>query len=133
MPRAALELGLETHFYGPLALCRALVPLMRANGYGRIVNVGTHMAALDDMQRGWPAYRISKLALNAFTRMLADELRNSNILVNAATPGWVRTRMGGEQAPLDPAQGADTLLWLATLPDDGPTGGFFENRQPRAW
>jgi NAD(P)-dependent dehydrogenase (short-subunit alcohol dehydrogenase family) len=133
MPRAALEQGLETHVYGPLALCRALVPLMRLHGYGRIVNVSTHMAALADMQRGWPAYRLSKLVLNGMTRMLADELQGSNILVNAATPGWVRTRMGGEQAPLAPAQGADTVLWLATLPDGGPSGGFFEGRHPRAW
>jgi NAD(P)-dependent dehydrogenase (short-subunit alcohol dehydrogenase family) len=133
MPRAALEQGLETHVYGPLALCRALIPLMRLHGYGRIVNVSTHMAALEGMQRGWPAYRLSKLVLNGLTRMLADELRGSNILVNAATPGWVRTRMGGEQAPLDPAQGADTILWLATLPDDGPSGGFFEERHPRPW
>jgi NAD(P)-dependent dehydrogenase (short-subunit alcohol dehydrogenase family) len=133
MPRSALEQGMETHFHGPLALCRALLPVMRAGGYGRIVNVSTHMAALNEMSRGWPAYRISKLALNALTCMLADELRGSGILVNATTPGWVRTRMGGEQAPLEPAQGADTILWLATLPDDGPTGGFFENRKPRPW
>ena len=133
MSRSALELGMETHFHGPLALCRDLIPLMQANGYGRIVNVGTHMASLDEMGRGWPAYRISKLALNALTRVLAEELRGSNILVNAATPGWVQTRMGGEQAPLNAEQGADTLLWLATLPEDGPSGGFFEGRKPRAW
>lgn len=133
MPPAALDQGLETHFHGPLALCRALIPLMRANGYGRIVNVSTHMAALGEMGRGWPAYRVSKLALNAMTRILADELKAENILVNCATPGWVRTRMGGEQAVLDPTQGADTLVWLATLPDGGPTGGFFEAREPRAW
>lgn len=133
LSRAVLDSGLETHFHGPLALCKVLVPLMQANGYGRIVNVSTHMAALGGMTRGWPAYRVSKLALNALTRLLADELKDSNILVNAATPGWVRTRMGGEQAPLDAAQGADTILWLATLPDGGPTGGFFEDRQPHEW
>lgn len=133
MPRVALELGMETHFYGPLALCRELVPLMRANSYGRIVNVGTHMASLNEMGRGWPAYRVSKLALGALTRILADEFAGKNILVNAATPGWVRTRMGGEQAPLAPAEGADTIVWLATLPDGGPSGGFFEKREPRAW
>ncbi len=133
MPRAALEQGMETHFHGPLALCRAMLPLMQANGYGRIVNVSTHMASLTRMGRGWPAYRVSKLALNAMTRMLADELAGSNILVNCATPGWVRTRMGGEQAPLDPSQGADTILWLATLPDGGPSGGFFEARKSADW
>jgi NAD(P)-dependent dehydrogenase (short-subunit alcohol dehydrogenase family) len=133
MPEAALEQGLQTHFYGPLLLCRALLPLMQANGYGRIVNVSTHMARLDDMAAGWPAYRVSKLALNALTRILAAELEGQNILVNAVTPGWVRTRLGGEQAPLSPAQGADSIVWLSTLPDDGPRGGFFEGRQPSAW
>lgn len=133
MPRTALDQGMETHFHGPLALCRGLLPLMQANGYGRIVNVSTHMASLARMGRGWPAYRISKLALNALTRMLADELSGSNILVNCATPGWVRTRLGGEQAPLDPEQGADTILWLATLPDGGPSGGFFEGRKAADW
>ena len=132
-PRSAFELGLETHFHGPLALCRALVPLMQANRYGRIVNVSTHMARLCDMTAGWAAYRTSKVALNALTRMLADELKADNILVNAATPGWVKTRMGGEQAPLDTGQGADTIVWLATIPDDGPTGGFFEKRTATAW
>lgn len=133
MPEAALELGLQTHFQGPLLLCRALLPLMQANGYGRIVNVSTHMARLTDMTAGWPAYRISKLALNALTRILAAELEGQNILVNAITPGWVKSRLGGEQAPLTPAQGADGVIWLATLPEDGPRGGFFEGRQPTAW
>lgn len=134
MPEAALELSMQTHFHGPLALCGALIPLMRLNHHGRIVNVSTHMASLTDMaQAGWPAYRVSKIAQNALTRMLALELQGSNILVNAASPGWVRTRMGGEQAPLDPKQGADTILWLATLPDDGPTGGFFERRAAKTW
>jgi NAD(P)-dependent dehydrogenase (short-subunit alcohol dehydrogenase family) len=133
MPETALELGLQTHFHGPLLLCRALLPLMQANGYGRIVNVSTHMARLTDMATGWPAYRISKLALNALTRILAAELEGQNILVNAATPGWVKTRLGGEQAPLTPAQGADGIVWLATLPEGGPRGGFFEGRQQTAW
>ena len=133
MSAAALELGMQTHFHGPLALCRALIPLMHLNHYGRIVNVSTQMASLADIGRGWPAYRVSKVAQNALTRILADELKGTNILVNAASPGWVRTRMGGEQAPLDPGQGADTILWLATLQDDGPTGGFFEDRKPKNW
>ncbi len=132
-PRSAFELGFETHFHGPLALCRALVPLMQANHYGRIVNVSTHMARLGDMTAGWAAYRTSKVALNVLTRMLADELKTENILVNAAAPGWVKTRLGGEQAPLDAEQGADTIVWLATLPDGGPSGGFFEKRCATAW
>jgi len=133
MPTDALALGMQTHFHGPLALIRALLPLMRLNHYGRIVNVSTQMASLANMRKGWPAYRVSKLAQNALTRMLADELEGSNILVNAASPGWVHTRMGGKEAPLDPDQGADTLLWLATLPDGGPSGGFFEARAVKPW
>lgn len=133
MPQAALDLGMDTHFHGPLRLCRALLPLMQANGYGRIVNVSTHMARLSEMAAGWPAYRVSKLALNALTRILAAELDGTNILVNAATPGWVKTRMGGEQAPLSAQQGADTILWLATLAKGGPQGGFFEDRKQTAW
>lgn len=133
MPADALALGMQTHFHGPLAVTRALLPLMQLNNYGRIVNVSTQMASLANMRKGWPAYRVSKVAQNALTRILADELEGSNILVNAVSPGWVHTRMGGEQAPLDPDQGADTLLWLATLPDGGPNGGFFEARAPKPW
>ncbi len=133
MPESALDLGMKTHFHGPLLLCRALLPLMQANGYGRIVNVSTHMARLTEMGAGWPAYRVSKLALNALTRILAAELEGQNILVNSITPGWVKTRMGGEQAPLSPAQGAEGIVWLATLPDDGPCGSFFEGHKQTAW
>jgi NAD(P)-dependent dehydrogenase (short-subunit alcohol dehydrogenase family) len=130
---ASFELGFATHFYGPLALCRTLVPLMRDQGYGRIVNVSTGMARLTDMGVGWPAYRVSKVATNALTRILSGELQGTGVLVNSADPGWVRTRLGGEQAPLSPQQGADTIVWLATLPQDGPSGGFFASREPVAW
>jgi NAD(P)-dependent dehydrogenase (short-subunit alcohol dehydrogenase family) len=79
------------------------------------------------------AYRVSKAALNAATRVLADELRGSGVLVNAAHPGWVRTDMGGANARLDPEEAAGPLLWLATLPADGPTSGFFRGREAHAW
>jgi NAD(P)-dependent dehydrogenase (short-subunit alcohol dehydrogenase family) len=85
------------------------------------------------MGAGTPAYRISKTALNALTATLAAELAGSGILVNAACPGWVRTAMGGPSAPLGVEEGADTAVWLATLPDDGPSGGFFKERKPIAW
>ena len=85
------------------------------------------------MDADLPAYRISKTALNALTRIVAAEFHGSNILVNSMCPGWVRTAMGGDGAPRTPEQGADTALWLATLPDDGPTGGFFRDRQPIPW
>lgn len=131
--KAIFERGLSTHFYGPLFLIQGCLPLMREGSYGRIVNVSTGMARLTEMNSGWPSYRVSKVALNTLTRILADELKGSNILVNAASPGWVKTRMGGEAAPLSPVDGADTIVWLATLPDGGPSGGFFTQREQTAW
>jgi NAD(P)-dependent dehydrogenase (short-subunit alcohol dehydrogenase family) len=91
------------------------------------------LGQLADMGVGTPAYRISKTALNAFTRMLAAELGGTNIKVNAMCPGWVRTDMGGPHATTGVAEAADTAIWLATLRDDGPTGGFLRNRQPISW
>ena len=85
------------------------------------------------MGSGTPAYRVSKAALNAVTRTLAAELAGTNIKVNAMSPGWVRSDMGGASAPRSPEQGADTAVWLATLPDDGPSGGFFMDRSPIPW
>ena len=124
---------LETNLFGPLQLAQAVVPLMKANRYGRIVNVSSGQGQLSEMGSGTPAYRISKTALNALTRILAADFRGSNILVNSMCPGWVRTSMGGEGAPRTTEQGADTALWLATLPDDGPSGGFFRDRKQIAW
>ncbi|MDX1615976.1 MAG: SDR family oxidoreductase [Candidatus Promineifilaceae bacterium] len=128
-----VRLTMETNFYGPLRLCQSCVPLMRRGGYGRVVNVSSGMGALTDMGRGAPAYRLSKAALNALTRVLAAEVAGENIKVNAVDPGWVATDMGGPRAPRTVAQGADTAVWLATLPDDGPSGGFFRDRRPRPW
>ena len=135
LDEALLRQTFETNFYGPLRLIRALVPLMRRNGYGRIVNVSSRMGSLTHMGTGGGdlAYRTSKTALNALTRVIAGDLQGENIKVNAASPGWVRTDMGGRGAPRSPEEGADTILWLALLPDDGPTGGFFQDRQPLAW
>lgn len=124
---------LETNFYGPLLLIQALVPLMKKGGYGRIVNVSSGQGQLSDMGGGTPAYRVSKTALNALTRTCAAELKGSGILVNSMCPGWVRTRMGGPSAPRTVAQGADTAVWLATLPAGGPSGGFFRDRKPIPW
>jgi len=124
---------MEANVYGPWRLAQALVPLMKQGGHGRIVNLSSGMGQLSDMGSGSPAYRMSKTALNALTRMLAGSLRGSNILVNSMCPGWVRTDMGGAGAPRSVEQGAKTAVWLATLPDDGPTGGFFRDREPIPW
>ena len=124
---------METNVYGPLRLSQMVIPLMRRNRYGRIVNISSQMASLNDMGGRALAYRISKTALNAVTRILADEVHTDNILVNAVDPGWVRSDMGGPAASRSLAEGADTATWLATLPDDGPTGGYFRDRRARPW
>ena len=79
------------------------------------------------------AYRLSKIALNGLTLMLADSLKGTNVLVNAGCPGWVRTDMGSPAAPRSAEEGAAGIVWLATLPDGGPHGGFFRDRQPIPW
>lgn len=124
---------LEMNLFGAWRLCEAFVPLMQRGGYGRLVNVSSGMGALEEMGGGSPAYRVSKSALNALTRILASELRGSGILVNAVCPGWVRTDMGGSSASRPVEEGADTLVWAATLPNNGPTGGFFRNRRSIPW
>jgi NAD(P)-dependent dehydrogenase (short-subunit alcohol dehydrogenase family) len=130
---ATYRQALDTNVFGPLLLSQALVPLMKKNRYGRIVNVSSGQGQLAYMGAGTPAYRVSKTALNALTRVLAAELKGSGILVNSMCPGWVRTDMGGPGAPRTVEQGADSAVWLATLPDDGPNGGFFRDRKPIAW
>ena len=118
---------------GPLRMIQAIVPGMKERGYGRIVNMSSMLAQLKDMGPLKPGYRMSKTALNALTRVVAAEIGPGDIKVNAMSPGWVKTDMGGMDAPRTVAEGADTAVWLATLPDDGPTGGFFESRNPIAW
>lgn len=128
-----LRATMETNTYGPLLLTQAFVPLMRRHNYGRIVNLSSGIGELSDLGSSWPAYRLSKIMLNIQTRIIAGELEGSNILINAMCPGWVRTDMGGPNADLSVEQGADTTVWLALLPDDGPQGGYFRNRQPLEW
>jgi NAD(P)-dependent dehydrogenase (short-subunit alcohol dehydrogenase family) len=123
----------ETNVVGPVRLIKAAAPLMQEQGYGRIVNVSSSAGQLAEMGSGYPAYRMSKSALNALTRIAAAELGGGNIKVNAMCPGWVRTEMGGANADRSPEDGADTAVWLATLPDEGPTGGFFRDRKPITW
>jgi NAD(P)-dependent dehydrogenase (short-subunit alcohol dehydrogenase family) len=123
----------ETNAVGALRLSQMLVPGMIKRGWGRVVNVSSGYGQMKSMGSGVLAYRVSKAALNMMTIIIADEVRGKGVLVNAADPGWVRTRMGGSGAPRSIEQGADTVIWLATLPDDGPTGGFFHDRKPISW
>jgi NAD(P)-dependent dehydrogenase (short-subunit alcohol dehydrogenase family) len=123
----------ETNLLGPLRLTQAVAPIMERNGYGRIVNLSSGAGQLSDMRSGFPAYRMSKTALNALTRITAAELASTNIKVNAVCPGWVRTDMGGAEAERPVEIGAETPVWLATLPEDGPTGGFFRDKRPIPW
>ncbi|MBA3791730.1 MAG: SDR family oxidoreductase [Rubrobacter sp.] len=125
--------AIEANFLGAWRLCEVAIPLMQRGGYGRIVNVSSGMGALEDMGGGSPGYRVSKTALNALTRILSSELRGSGILVNSICPGWVQTDMGSSGAPRPVEDGADALVWAATLPNNGPTGGFFRDRRPIAW
>jgi len=121
---------LETNLFGAWRLAQAALPLLRDSADARIVNVSSGAGQLDDMQGGYPAYRISKSGLNALTRILAAE--EGNVRVNSLCPGWVRTDMGGGAAPRSLAEGADTAVWLATDPEVG-SGGFFRDRQPIPW
>jgi len=124
---------METNTYGPILLCQAAVPVMKRHGYGRIVNLASELGSLTNMETLYPAYRMSKTALITYTRVLANELTGTGILINAMCPGWVKTEMGGPNAIREVEDSADTGIWLATLPDDGPTGGFFKDREPIPW
>lgn len=128
-----IKKAMETNFLGTLQVCQALIPLMKTYNYGRVVNVSSGLGQLSEMSAGYTAYRSSKTALNTLTRIIADELKDTNILINSVCPGWVKTDMGGPNAIRTVEEGADTIVWLATLPDGGPTGGFFRDRQMINW
>jgi NAD(P)-dependent dehydrogenase (short-subunit alcohol dehydrogenase family) len=124
---------IETNLFGAVRLCRDVVPLMTKLRYGRIVNISSGLGQMQTMGEGSPAYRVSKAALNALTRTLAAEVAGAGILVNSMSPGWVRTDMGGEEAPRSVEEGADTAVWLCLLPSNGPSGQFFRDRKPIPW
>jgi NAD(P)-dependent dehydrogenase (short-subunit alcohol dehydrogenase family) len=125
--------ALSTNLFGPWSLSQAFIPMMKANKYGRIVNVSSLGGSLYYMTYGGtPAYSISKAALNVLTRKLAAELVNTGILVNSVDPGWVATEMGGHGGrPVH--EGAKGIVWAATLSDDGPSGGFFCDGKVVPW
>jgi NAD(P)-dependent dehydrogenase (short-subunit alcohol dehydrogenase family) len=122
---------LEVNTFGPWRLIEAFIPLLRRSEAPRIVNVSSGAGQLSDMNGGRGAYRVSKAALNALTKTLAWDVED--VKINAMCPGWVRTDMGGSGASRSVEEGADTAVWLATLPEDGPTGGFFRDREPIPW
>lgn len=129
---APMDEAIVVNFLGPYRTARAFMPGMTSRGWGRVVNVSSGWGSFASGLEGPAAYAISKAALNALTVRLAREA-GPGVLVNCMCPGWVRTRMGGATATRSVAQGADTALFLATLPDDGPNGGFFRDRTPEPW
>src|SRR5436309_112309 len=129
---AEINDSIAVHLAGPLHLIRALAPKMAGRGYGRIVNLSSGWGSFAEGMGGPGMYGVTKAALNALTVRLANELPSA-VKVNAMCPGWVRTRMGGQGATRSPDEGADTAVWLATLPDEGPTGCFFRDRKPIEW
>jgi NAD(P)-dependent dehydrogenase (short-subunit alcohol dehydrogenase family) len=127
-----LRESMAVNVLGAVWCCRAFVPGMQRRGYGRIVNVSSGWGVFAEGMEGPAAYAISKAAMNAMTVSLARSLRG-DVKVNACCPGWVRTRMGGSNADLTPDEAADGIVWLATLPADGPNGGNFRAREPIPW
>jgi NAD(P)-dependent dehydrogenase (short-subunit alcohol dehydrogenase family) len=130
----AIQASLDTNFFGAYRVTVALLPLLRESPHPRIVNVSSGMGGVAEMG-GWvPGYRVSKAALNAMTRILATELGDQRVLVNSACPGFVASDMGAQWGAKKSVQdGAAGIVWLATLPDDGPTGGFFRDGEPVAF
>jgi NAD(P)-dependent dehydrogenase (short-subunit alcohol dehydrogenase family) len=125
---------IEVNLIGPIRLCQIVVPGMLKRGYGRIVNISSGLGAIGDMGGGYASYRMTKLALNGFTRTLAAELgHKSNVKVNSISPGWVRTDMGGVGADRDPSEAAREIADLVSIAADGPSGGFFYRGEPTGW
>jgi NAD(P)-dependent dehydrogenase (short-subunit alcohol dehydrogenase family) len=130
---ATVRLTLETNTLGHMALYQAVIPVMQSQGYGRISILSSVGGRLSDMGVGMPGYRMSHVANNALARIFAAETEGDNIKINTVCPFWVKTRMGGPEALREVEEGAETITWLATLPDDGPTGGFFRDKQQMEW
>jgi NAD(P)-dependent dehydrogenase (short-subunit alcohol dehydrogenase family) len=133
VPVDELRRTFETNVFGAVGVAHAFVPGMVERRFGRVVNVSSEAGQLASMRTYAPAYAMSKAALNAFTVQLGEATRGTGVLVNSASPGWVRTDMGGPGAPRSVEEGADTIVWLATLPPRGPTAGFFSDRRAIPW
>lgn len=125
---------LHTNVFGPFHTCHEFLPLMEQNGYGRVVNVSSGYGALrtlDSPKVG--SYKLSKAALNGLTRLMAAAVDPNKVKVNSVDPGWVHTDMGGPSAPRSPQQAAEDIVWLATLPENGPSGKFFYDKKAIEW
>ena len=133
LPVQTLQETFQINAIGALRMCQEFIPLMQAVGYGRVVNVSSGMGSISSMGGGSAAYKLSKLMMNGMTRIMAAENKQADIKINTMAPGWVRSDMGGASAPRSLSQGADTIIWLATLSQDGPSGGFFEDRASISW
>ena len=123
----------QTNTFGALQMTQAFLPYLKKSSQGRVINLSSGYGQLNGLSHNVPSYCLSKLALNGLTIMLANALREFRIAVNAMSPGWVRTDMGGSSAPLSVAEGADTAVWLATEADTTLTGKFFEDRKEISW
>ena len=133
LPVETLIRTLDINTVGAFRMTQAVLPAMTQAGYGRIVNMSSGLGQLSDMEGGRVAYRMSKTALNALTRVTAAETSAFGIKANAMCPGWVRTDMGGPDATRSVEEGAETAVWLAMLSEDGPTGGYFRDKKPIPW
>lgn len=128
-----VALAWQVNALGSWRVTQAFLAPMRERGWGRIVNVTTELAKEAHQGRGGGVYPVTKVALNAMTRALAEDLEGTGVLVNACSPGWCRSDMGGDGAPRSAEQGAASIVWGVTLPDDGPSGGFFQDGEPLPW
>ena len=122
---------METNLIGPFALSQGIIALMRDRGHGRVVNVTSAMGQLSDMGGGAPGFRLAAVGINGMTKLFAEELRDTDVLVNSVDPGWVRTRTPHATRSIE--EGVVTTVWLATLPKGGPSGQFFRDKRPLSW
>ncbi|MCY9695440.1 SDR family oxidoreductase [Paenibacillus alginolyticus] len=133
MDPSILEKTMSTNFFGVYHVIRTFIPLMKKRSFGRIINISSEYGVMNEMsERGVGAYKLSKLALNALTRLAAAEIQG-DIKINAVCPGWVSSDMGGPAAPRTPKQAAESILWLATIGPEGPQGGFFRDGKAIDW
>lgn len=123
----------EINTMGPYRLMKGLIPLMQKNGYGRVVNVSSGLGSFEGFSVTCPAYSVSKVALNMLTKLFSSSVDGKKVKVNSICPGWVKTDMGGPNASRSIEEGISGMIWAATLPEDGPNGGFFRDGKPIEW